>query len=386
MRVRVEPTGRRIAPFDDPVAEIPIANRPLSVWQEEMLDGFERVEQPPCLSIPDTLFTTPELLRRFVDQANGRNAVAVLAAGHFAENTTAVQPGVTKTGSGWRFEQVRFLSGGDEEPVEIVLDVDETTHEIAMPEVFGGSTTIALPRHPLITLHHWVHILWANQAAGALEARRTPWWKTALKVIWAIVRSLSLNKWRVLGKLNTVGRNCDIHPTAVVEGCTLGDNVSIGPYARVLFSRLDDDVKIMTGAEVEACTLGKGAAVAQRSGIRLCVLYPGAFASQQQMQACVLGRGVLTTPGSYSLDLNLDREIRVVLDGELHSTRSRFLGSAFGHGSRIAAGVWIASGREIPNGTFAIGDPQRIAQRVEGEPGDAPFVVRDGKLVPLERK
>ena len=82
---------------------------------------------------------------------------------------------------------------------------------------------IALPRHPVMTLHHWAHIVWANQAAASSVVRRVPRWRGILRLLWAALRAMSLDKWRVLAKLNTVGRDCDIHPTAVVEaGVTLG--------------------------------------------------------------------------------------------------------------------------------------------------------------------
>ena len=81
-RIYIEPSGRRIEPFGDPVGEALILNRPLRDWQEEMLrDGrFERVGRldPPCLVIPDTLLATGTALRRFVREAAGRDAVLVL--------------------------------------------------------------------------------------------------------------------------------------------------------------------------------------------------------------------------------------------------------------------------------------------------------------------
>jgi hypothetical protein len=117
--------------------------------------------------------------------------------------------------------------------------------------------------------------------------------------------------------------------------------------------------------------------------MRLCVVYPEAMASQIMMQACLLGRRTLTVPGSYSIDLNLDRDIRVVLDGVLHSTGTRFLGSAFGHDCRIGTGIWLASGRTIPSGTVLVRDPAQVIHRVPQAPGEGPLVNVDGTLRPL---
>ncbi|MCO4746684.1 MAG: hypothetical protein KC912_17955 [Proteobacteria bacterium] len=386
MNVYIEPTERRIAPFGDAPADVPIANRPLSEWQAEMIAdaGLTRIDAltAPCVVVPDTLFATGDVLRALVDGSAGKNATLVLASSRFGENTTHVQPGVVAVEAGWRFETVRVVSGGDEPSIDVVVDPDEDTFELPLPKQFGGSTTIALPKNPVMTLHHWVHILWANQAAGSSELRRVPRWLGILRVIWAVIRARSINKWKVLTKLNTIGKGCDIHPTAVVEGSTLGDNVTIGPYARVLFSRLGDNVTVMSGAEVEACTLGDGSAVAQRSGLRMCVLYPGAFASQVQFQFGVLGEDALTVPGTFSIDHNFDRNIRVPLDGKLWDLGTRFMGLAIGHRSKVATGLWFASGRSIPNDAFVIRDPSEVVHKIPEVAPEGPLVLRDGELVP----
>jgi len=384
VKVYIQQSGRRIAPFDDPISETLIGNRPLREWQAEMLASFETIDEivGPCLVVPDTLFASPGILQQFVELAAGRDAVLVLASSRFAQSTTPIQPGVEPTEHGFRFTEIRFVANGSD-PVDILVDPDEAEMTIPLPAVFGGEAEIALPRHPLMTLHHWVHILWANQAASSMVTRAVPWWKAALRVLWAVIRARSIDKWRVMARLNTIGKGCDIHPTAVVEASTLGDNVTIGPFARVAFSTLGDGATVLSGAEVEASTLGAGATVGQRSGLRMCVLYPEAFASQVQMQACVLGRRVLTTPGSYSMDLNLDNEIRVPLDGKLHSTGSQFMGSAFGHRAKVGTGIWLASGRAIPNDAFIVKNPEEVVTRVPEVAPEGPMVNHSGTLEPL---
>ena len=387
LRVFVAPTDRRVAPFDEPPSDLLIANRPLSAWRDEAIAkaGLVRIDAiaPPCLVIPDALFTDGHTLARFAAGAQGRNAAMVLARSLFATATTPVQPHLTETEAGFRFDEVRYLSGGDEPAEDVIVDPDEYVHTLKLPEVFGGPVQVGLPKHPVITVHHWVHLLWANQAAAAMIARSAPGYVAVLRVIWAIVRARSLNPWRVMARLNTIGKGCDIHPTAIVEASTLGNGVTVGPYARVVFSQLADGVTVMSGAEVEASTIGEGATVGQRCGLRLCVIYPGAMASQIQMQACVLGRRTVTVPGSYSIDLNFDRDIRVMFDGKLVSTGSRFLGSAFGHDCRIGTGIWLASGRSVPNGSVWVRHPEGLVSRVPEEAGAGPLVNDGGTMRPI---
>ena len=390
MNVFVQPTGRRIDPFGDSPGEVLILNRPLSAWQRDALVGAGLTPidrpQPPCLIIPDALFTTSGALRAFVDGAAGRDAVLVLKQSVYGKNSVPVQPGVTPCDLGWRFEEIRFVSGRGDPAVDVVVDPDEQVVKMPLPTHYVGSGEIEIPfpRHPLMTIHHWVHILWANQVAGSIELRATPKWKFILTGLWALLRARSFNRWRLLGKANTIGKNCDIHPTAIIEGSTLGDGVSVGPYARVLFSRLGDKVGVMAGAMVEACTLGDRSMVSQQTVVRFCVLYPEAIASQYLMQQCVLGRRAVTTGGAFSMDLNFDGPIRVPLDGKLHSTGTQFLGSAFGHGARIGTGHWLASGRAVPNETFLIRDPRQVIARISPDlAGQGPLINDQGTLRPL---
>ncbi len=379
-------------PFDDPPGEILIHNRPLKAWQAEVWAalGLEVVEEAPPgphLEVPDTLFTTAAALRQFIDGAGGQEAVLVLKESFFGRYTSPIQPGVVEVEEGWCFEAVRLRSGAGGAARRVVVDPKEQQITIPLPSYYLGvdKMELGLAREPVMTLHHWVHILWANQAAMAVEALGVPRWRWRARIAWAIARAMSLNKWRVLAKMNRIGKKCDIHPTAVVEMSTLGEGVTVGPHARVRFSTLGDGVNVMPGAQVEWSVLGDKVWVGQECSLNFCVLYPEAIANQRLMQLCVLGRRVVTTGGCWSIDMNFQQEIRVPLDGELHSTGQRTLGSAFGHEARIGTGFWMASGRMVPNGYFIIRDPADVLQRLpEGLDVDQPLLVRGGTLVPLK--
>lgn len=386
MNVYIEPSGRLIEPFGDAPSEALILNRPLSAWRDEALAGFTRVDRlaPPCLVIPDTLFCTAGALHALIEGAAGKNAVLVVDDCRFTTNFLHIQPHATAVEGGWRFDRMRFVSGGDEPATEVRFDVDDQPFDLPAPNHYLGTETVELSitKHPVLEIHHWVHILWANQFAGGIEIRNTPPWKFILRGLWAVLRAFSLNKWKVLGKLNTIGKGCDIHPTAVVEGSTLGDGVSVGPYARVLFSTVGDGADIMAGAQVDVSVVGEKAVVSEHSVLRFSVLYPEAVASQYLMQQCLLGRRAVTTGGAFSIDLNFDADIRVPLDGTLWSTGSRFLGSCFGHRCRIGTGFYLASGRMVPNDYFLIRDPAQVLSKLPEGLGTGPIIV-DGKTLRL---
>ena len=392
MNVHVRSSGRLIKPFDEPPGEAFIMNRRLSEWQSEAFRaaGLTVVPTvtPPCVVVTDALFVTGPTLRDFVVGAAGRNAVMVLKQSLVGRHVAPVQPRMTEIPEGWRFEDVRFEAGTDDDYVDVVVDPDEIALEFPVPEYYMGTDKVefSLPRCPAMELHHWAHILWANQIAGAIEGRSIPKWRWVLRLLWAIVRARSINRWRVLSKLNRIGRKCDIHPTAVIEGSTLGDGVTVGPHCFVQLSTIGDGASLQPGSQVVLSTLGERAIISQQTVVRFCVLYPEAVASQYLMQACVLGRRVITTAGSFSMDLNFDNPVRVPLDGGLHSTGQRLLGSAFGHNARVGTGFWMASGRALPNDSFTIRDPRQVIRRIpEGLAGEGPLVNDVGTLRPLEQ-
>lgn len=388
VRVFIEPTGRRIQPFDDPIGETLILNRPLSEWQAQAFAEagltIASTPEPPCLVVPDTLFAAGAALRAFVDGAAGEDAVLVLERSQFARWSTPVQPQVREVDEGYLFEAIRLVSGRGAAPRRVVVDPQERVVEMPLPRQYTGErkTAIPLARRPVITLHHWVHVLWANQAAQAYDALAVPAPRMGLRLLWAALRARSVNRWKVLRKFSTHGKGCDIHPSAIIEGSTLGDRVTVAANARVLFSHIGDDVNIGADAQIEASVLGDGSWIPQQSVIRGCVLYPEAVATGLTQQS-VLGREAMTMTASI-IDLNFDREIRVDLDGELVSCGQRFLGAALGHRARLAAGVAVASGRSIPNDYFLIMDSSQAASRIPpGLAGLGPLIVRDGVVEPL---
>lgn len=380
---RTEP----LQPFNDSPGDLLVANRMLSDWQADAFStlGLTVVEDktPPYLQIPDNLFCTADVLRQFLRGAEGHDAVLVLAKSRFGHSSTPVQRNVVENELGWRFEGIRIRMGNGGAEREVVVDPDEVKIDLPMnnPYLDSDRLEIGLPRAPIMQLDHWVHLLWANQVAGGVEALKTPKWRWFVKVLWAAIKSLSINRWKILAGLNRIGKDCDIHPTSIIEGSILGKGVSVGPYARVMMSNVGDNAVIMAGAQVEFSTLGQQAMVSEQSVLRFSLLYPKAVASQYLMQQCILGRETVTTGGAFTMDLNFDREVRVPLDGELHGTGQQFLGCAFGHGCRIGTGFWLASGRTIPNGYFVIRDPETTLSIIpDGLPQQSPLLVKGRRL------
>ncbi|MGE0133547.1 MAG: hypothetical protein AB7L91_04205 [Dehalococcoidia bacterium] len=387
-RVFIQATGRRIAPFDDPIGETLILNRPLQEWQAEAFGsgGFEvsPALEPPCLVVPDTFFASAGALRAFVDGARGHDAVLVLKGSEFATMTTPVHPDIREVDGGYLFEAIRFVSGRDEAPRHVVVDPHERVLDMHLPAQFTGveEMKIGLPRDPVMTLDHWVHILWLNLLAPAYEMRAAPVRQSAAQLLGALVRSRSVNKWKVAREIGIQGARCNIHHTATVEASILGDDVTIGPHARVFFSRVGNGATVASGADVELAVLGDRSHVSAHSLVRFSVLYPGAAVSPF-LQLGVLGRDAVVA-GASMRDLNVQQAVRVELDGQLYSTGQRFLGSAVGHRSELGSGVALATGRSVPNDYVVVTDPDYVLADIPpGLGGQGPLVIEGGSLRPL---
>ena len=160
--------------------------------------------------------------------------------------------------------------------------------------------------------------------------------------------------------------------------------MSVGPHCRVRFSTIGAKSFLMPGVQVEWSVLGEKCLVNQNCAVNFCVFYPEAVSGHDLVQLSVLGTRAITTYGSNFIDMNFERDIRVPLDGQLHSIGQRTLGCAVGHRARLGTGFWIASGRMIPNDYFLVRPPHEIISRIPpGLAGQNPLASLDGTVKPV---
>jgi len=413
LRIR---TDHRIAPFGDPVGETFVAQGTLAEAQAQALAGAARlglapgvedvrpgdeVAGPAFVYRDDTFFTTATLAA-FLAAPGPATGQLAARDGLFLAANRPLQDLASVTLDGIRhdrFPLYRVAAGerlvvppaaagvAPEAPPPVAVDLDEKRLRVPVPRQYFGDAPfeVGLTARAVLCVRHWVHVLRVNQAAAGAAFRATPPLLGLLAVLWAVLRAFSFNRWKVLAKLNRVGKGCDIHPTAVVEGSTLGPGCTVGPGARVRFSNLGAGATVLAGAGVEFSTLGAGAMVGANCNVNFCVLYPGAAACQYLLQLCVLGRDVVTTGASFSLDMHFARDIQVEKDGRLVSAETRFLGSCLGHGVKLGTGFWLAAGRAVPNGYVVVRDPTEVLARIPaGLPTGVPLLVRGGTLVAPE--
>ena len=273
-------------------SRLPLLDATLGVAQERALAACGLTLQAGSglrtLVISDRVWFTADLVRRVLKLA-GRGQIQMTAAG-FWTTTGPLQevraPGALEMAllgpdetlpEGPEALEKLFGPGSDLPLLPLELGLRDMASEVPKPH-----PTMAHAVRPLHIglamahgIFHWSHLLRANQLAlGALGeeakdqfARRGPFGR-----LWAFLRVLvragSIDPVRIAQALTEKGTHCQIHPTATVEACKLGNNVQIGAMAVVRGCVLGDGARVEEHATVVGSVLGAGAHVDVDLGLR----------------------------------------------------------------------------------------------------------------------
>jgi len=245
---------------------------------------------------------------------------------------------------------------------------------------------VAASKHIALYLEHRSHLQQANlEMLGAqlLRALDRPRWLQALRYLWERFRP---GPRRLFSEIS---RGCKIHPTAIVEGSSLGANCEVGAYAIVRGCVLGEGVSVEDGAHLHLSSLGDKVRVARQTSVFASVLMEGAHSAQTVMQMSVMGRHSATTSASWFEDVRLNGPVRVESNrGDVFvDSGTRFLGCDLGHNSFIGAGVTVAAGRMVPSNTQIVANPLHSLRTLKGgfpsDGGGSIYTVREGHLEPL---
>jgi len=169
--------------------------------------------------------------------------------------------------------------------------------------------------------------------------------------------------YRSLRLLNRFGRGCRIHPTAVVEGCVLGDDVTIGAHAVIRLSTIGRGSTIDDQASVVYSVLGANNYIANKNHIAFCLTYDGVFLIHGPYQFSVFGRDSAVF-ATINCDVRMDRKtIRIETQHGKIDSRQHLLGIAYGHGAKVAGGNILGPGQIVPNAHTQL-PPDFIVNRV----------------------
>ncbi|HVJ90416.1 MAG TPA: hypothetical protein VM580_11490 [Labilithrix sp.] len=155
----------------------------------------------------------------------------------------------------------------------------------------------------------------------------------------------------LMERCNSIGKNTRIHPTAILEGCIVGEGVEIGPFAYLRSSVIGDRAVLRERTSVKMSFVGEGAFL---MGTDVVNSYIGPETSifGPMLYNVVYGeRGFLSGGSGFSDFILGSGSITTNIDGMDIPSNLKFLGSAVGDDCYIGANLIFAPGRTIPDGT-----------------------------------
>lgn len=396
-------SGRRIAPFGDPVRELHVATQTIDQWQREACRGagleltdvtqLGEISAAPAIVFWDDVFFTEMALRQLVaDGPSLKHDVALafpespLTRALAPLSDARVEAGATAFDLFW----LTAPPSASEDRARLrervrphLVATRERALPVRLPKSDAAEGAIDAPLTTRIVSHvtHWLHILRLSQLSiGGLlleRVRRDPWRILALR--WAARRG---GPWAAARKLVFVHPTARVHPTADLEAAIIGPECVVRAHAHVHSSVLGRGVDVGDHAAIVGCALADQVQVLRGSYLALCAAMPGGTLSSSKVQLSLFGRDVFLTWSALLADAKLQGQVRVEHDGAFVPIGTSFLGGCLGHGVRLGAQVLVAPGRAVPNGVILLGPPGQVAERF---PSSAPglYVVQDGTVIPL---
>lgn len=389
----------QLLPFGDAVGEVPILNQTLAAYQRAVLKrcGVEIVEEAPSDEVyiffgEEVWFTETlieELLRDIPDSGNGRLRCTDETWNEYSSSVLSVGDGLFRLGVGFG----ELPTDVSELPVlEMDFQLRDGDPIDLHPKMAHALRPMRVGAMMAFEVKHWCDVLRVNQFAILEKFERVKWqWSQSsfFTKCWTVLTTVfkvrSINPHTIARRIGTEGKNCKIHPTAVIEACEIGDNVEIGPYAVVRASIIGDGAKIEEHATVNLSVLGANSRAARYAMINLCVLMKDAFVSRGGgFQMCLFGRGCFVAVDGVMLDLSFGKTIRVQNnEGQWIDSKQHFMGVCVGHRAAIGNAVRLNYGVSVPNDALLVANADDLIFDASGAEPNVPVRVNSEHGVDL---
>jgi carbonic anhydrase/acetyltransferase-like protein (isoleucine patch superfamily) len=412
MRVFLAPAPQVVAPLDSPARDAWLLDRSLGdtmarelagaglevVSVDSLEDAESRARNEPegAFVILDSVLASRRVVRGFVAAAQKRSGPIEVACAlprglaiDMLSHLDGLEP--RSEGTAWSapFYFLRGSTAACASAEPLLLPYTEKVLRFPIPPGVDGRSEhqVGISESYLCNVGHWVHVLRVNMSAVA------GWWFDRLR--WGVILGPAWVAWRMLcgfpwirgrlnGGLRSVSWKANVHHTAHVELSVIQKGVNVGAHTSIRNSFIGEGAQIGEGARIFGSVIGKGAFVGTNAIVFGSVVYPEAFAAQFIMQASLLGWRAAVFTTSTFFDVNFARNVRVAHKGGFADSGVTFLGACVGPNARVAAGVWVGSGREIPSGALVIKPPGQIVQRIGALEKGVAYTVRDSALVRVD--
>jgi acetyltransferase-like isoleucine patch superfamily enzyme len=406
MRKFIIRDGRKLSPFNEPARDLRVLNKPLWLYQRDMLARYcdqerevESLEEIPndraeMIVYRDNLFFDYQFIDHFISEAQKSGTACRVAFSlddkAIVQHALLLQRGIRRQGNYYVADLWYFPYGIEENARPLVIDTGAKEHGYyRVPSYMAnaeGDLTYWVPLRAFLSIEHWVHLYVANCIFGlfARGARfEAGMHKTAAKLkvmvrgMWErqqVLRSsaaVQIGKGtvvdpsaKILGP-TTIGDNCTIGAGSVIDNCVIGNGVNVGQGCQLMLSVVCDRSFLPFNVALFMTTIMENSIVAQNA----C------------LQMCVVGRNTFIGANSVFTDYNVfARAIRVFQHDQLVETNLPVLGSCIGHHCRLGAGLIIYPARTIESDTILFASEGRrvIAKNMTYEQSDH-FKLKDGE-------
>lgn len=235
-----------------------------------------------------------------------------------------------------------------------VIEVLETRSlfevHLGLPSAVFGLSNVRTPAlHQFaVAINQWPDLL--NAATLVARELGAKWHAFFSRFLPTVVLAWAVASPRLVGFFNRTGRRCRIHPSAVLEGCVLGDEVEVGAHAYLR------GVVVGSGAVIREGSTIQGAVIGPQSYLVRCDVanaYVGArtVVTTSMLFNSLLGDETFIGGGVGFADyVRQGRDIDLRLPSGVESSGQRFLGCSVGDGCFIGAGLLFGPGEAIASG------------------------------------
>jgi NDP-sugar pyrophosphorylase family protein len=378
-------SGQRLDLFDEPIGDSLILNHPLKFWQEQaaeraglQIEFIQKTDglKPPYFIADEDVFFTNRYLNEFSARAiaSQKNSRAGLLKNALLNLIVSAHPAETVS-SGYCYDLHYVVDPANPDSHPILLPMDDlSASTMNFPlsirdtrEVIYCSSTMAI-----LQIQSPLHLYQANMHKN-LEAAAE-----RIRGIGLSGTGRAPEKTEsVQGKWNQIAANCDIHPTAYLEGCQIGEGASIGAHAVCKYSVIGNGVRISDSVNMFRSVVGDNSCICEQHRVIMSVIYPECFLISGALQFSIMGYASAVF-AAWITDARTDQKtIKTVIRGKVVDTGMYFLGCIMGHHAKVTAGVITAPGRVIPNHTVIHQDQALVFNGLpEDHPPGQPFFLK----------
>jgi hypothetical protein len=261
------------------------------------------------------------------------------------------------SGSGERGEAIS-RGGGPAERLAIPLPARRWP--LDLPISLAPARNVSVPRALLVPARGPFDPLFANQIAifSALERRARTSPLAWLRALAPRAPGAGLAQ-RIGLAANRIERGADVHPTAVIEGSTIGSGARIGALCTVRYSVIGPDARLHDGAKVEYSVVGRGSWLMHDLVLSRSVTEEEVFLIHGPYQFSLFQRRSAAF-ATILMDWRPQGPILALSESGVRPYGGAFLGSVIGEEAKLLGGTLLAPGRVVPPGVWLAPDPASI--------------------------